>query len=129
MSIQFDEFLRKARDKKANEIKVIGMEVKDIGVIEFTRPTNEYILKFMERVDSSNGKFTEEFNHFKELLYTHCSLLQKKELREEFKVNSPYDLVTEIFGINETAELANEFMEKFGFGDADKEETEDIKNS
>lgn len=125
MAIQFEEFLRKATKKQEEKAKVIVMDIEDFGPVEFTRPETNYTLDFMEKIEKAEG-FKESFELFKELLYTHCPILQKKELRDQIKVNSPYDLVPEIFGIQETAALANEYMEKFGF--SSEEEDDDIKN-
>ncbi|UUV17375.1 hypothetical protein NRK67_00615 [Fusobacteria bacterium ZRK30] len=126
--MQLQEFINKARARKDNEVKVIKIEIKDIGAVEFTRPDNKKILEYMEKADKEDLSVTEMFGLTKEMLYLNCPVLQKKEVREEFKPNNPYDLVTDLFGIHETTDIMEKFMKGFGLDEEEKKNEEEIKN-
>lgn len=126
--MQLQDFINKARAKKDNEVKVINIDIKDIGPVEFTRPSNEAIMNYMEKVSKDNISVKEMFEGTKEMLYLNCPILQKKEIRDEFQPKIPFDLVTDIFGINQTTEIMEKFMEAFEMAKEEKKDEEEIKN-
>ena len=138
--MQLQDFLNKVREKESKRLKIIEIEVEDIGKIEFTRPLSQDLIKCMsETAEATKTIKTDEgviekqdmeviLSAAKELVYNSCSLLQAEETREHFKAVHPYDIPVEIFGITKTIEIAAEIMEKFG-GDKEIEKFEnDIKN-
>ena len=138
--MQLQDFLNKVREKESKRLKIIEIEVEDIGKIEFTRPLSQDLIKCMsETAEATKTIKTDEgviekqdmeviLSAAKELVYNSCSLLQTEETREHFKAVHPYDIPVEIFGITKTIEIAAEIMEKFG-GDKEIEKLEnDIKN-
>ncbi len=138
--MQLQDFLNKVREKESKRLKIIEIEVEDIGKIEFTRPLSQDLIKCMsETAEATKTIKTDEgviekqdmeviLSAAKELVYNSCSLLQAEETREHFKAVHPYDIPVEIFGITKTIEIAAEIMEKFG-GDKEIEKLEnDIKN-
>ena len=138
--MQLQDFLNKVREKESKRLKIIEIEVEDIGKIEFTRPLSKDLIKCMsETAGATKTIKTDEgvikktdieamLSAAKELVYNSCSLLQAEETREQFKTLHPYDIPVEIFGITKTIEIAAEIMEKFG-GDKEIEKLEnDIKN-
>ena len=138
--MQLQDFLNKVREKESKRLKIIEIEVEDIGKIEFTRPLSKDLIKCMsETAGATKTIKTDEgvikktdieamLSAAKELVYNSCSLLQAEETREQFKTLHPYDIPVEIFGITKTIEIAAEIMEKFG-GEKEIEKLEDdIKN-
>ena len=138
--MQLQDFLNKVREKEENKLKLIEIEVENFGKIEFMRPKTQDLLKCMSETAESNTVIkTEEGNlektdikgildAAKELVYNSCSLLQSKEIRDQYSNLHPYDIPVEIFGITETISIAAEIMEKFS-GSKEVEKLEnDIKN-
>ena len=129
--MQLQDFLEKARVKKDNEAKVIKIEIKDLGAVEFVKPTIKEMTEYMDKLEK-DLPFSKVLEQTKEMLYLHCPILQKKEVREAFVVDSPFDLVTELFGMIEVTEVFEKFMISFGFAEEikkdKKEEDEAIKN-
>ena len=138
--MQLQDFLNRVREKESKKLKIIEIEVEDIGKVEFTRPLSKDLIKCMsETAEATKTIKTDEgviektdieamLSAAKELVYNSCSLLQAEETREQFKNIHPYDIPVEIFGIAKTIEIAAELMEKFG-GEKEIEKLEDdIKN-
>ena len=138
--MQLQDFLNKVREKESKRLKIIEIEVEDIGKIEFTRPLSKDLIKCMsETAEASKTIKTDEgviekqdmkamLSAAKELVYNSCSLLQAEETREHFKTVHPYDIPVEIFGIAKTIEIAAEIMDKFAGEKEIKKLEDDIKN-
>lgn len=125
--MQLQDFLNKAKTKKANEKKVVNIEIKELGAVEFIRPKHGDILDFMDKTDKGDESVKEMMQATYEMLYLHCPVLQSKELRDEFKPNSPYDLVPELFGITQAGEILEKFMAAFDMGETEKKIDEEVK--
>lgn len=136
--MEFQEFLNKVRENEEKRLKFIELEVAGIGNMVFTRPKNSDLLGYITDVTKSskygkNGE-VEEMDYEKmvvasnKLVYNSCDFLQKKEVRDEYKNYSPYDIPAQIFGFEETIRLASEISDKFGAVKAKEELENDIKN-
>lgn len=136
--MEFQEFLNKVRENEEKRLKFIELEVTGIGNMVFTRPKNSDLLEYITDVTKSSkyGKDgeVEEMDYEKmvvasnKLVYNSCGFLQKKEIRDEYKNYSPYDIPSVIFGFEETIRLASEISDKFGAVKAKEELEDDIKN-
>lgn len=128
MSKDLSIFLEKIRKKKSNTKHKVIMDTKEMGEVEFVRPSTSDILDFMDKtngeVDSSNKKMLEAIYEF---LYLHCPIIQKKEVREEYNLANVFYLVPEIFGFDETSNIMEKFMDAFGIAEAETEVDKDIK--
>lgn len=138
--MELQDFLNKVREKEANKLKIIEIEVEGIGKVEFHRPSTKDLINCMKatseattRIETEEGKY--EKNDFgaileasKELVYNSCSLLQSEQIREEYKNLYPTDIPVEVFGITETVEIAAELMEKFSATKEIEKMENDIKN-
>lgn len=138
--MELQDFLNKVREKEANKLKIIEIEVEGIGKIEFHRPATKDLINCMKAtsdatktIETEEGKYQQSdfgtlLEASKELVYNSCSLLQSKEIREEYKNLYPTNIPVEIFGITKTVEIAAELMEKFSVTKEIEKMENDIKN-
>lgn len=138
--MELQDFLNKVREKEANKLKMIEIEVENIGKIEFHRPSTNELINCMKitseatkTIETEEGKYQQSdfkaiLEASKELVYNSCSLLQSEQIRSEYKNLYPTDIPVEIFGITKTVEIAAELMEKFSATKEIEKMENDIKN-
>lgn len=128
-----EEFRKKAIKKYNSRKKVLKLNIKDLGEVEFMRPSDERLSDFMSEIDEAtelNGKDVESFNSkklinaAKKLVYDTCPFLHDQELIEAFEVSEPYDIALKIFGTQGVNEIATRIVNEFKGGEI----IEDIKN-
>ncbi|MBZ9633192.1 hypothetical protein [Clostridium sp. FP1] len=136
--LTLEDFIKKATDKYNNRKMVIEIEIEGMGMVTFTRPSENQILTYMSKnskaVQGEEGadgkrKVTEmNFNLMlessRELVFHSCAFLKNPELQASLDVIDGYDVVTKVFGVNKTIDLANEISDAFG----DTETEEEVKN-
>lgn len=126
MSIDLQTFIQKAREKENKKLKIAEIEIKDFGMVEFTRPTDVQIMNFMTKITNGNKDDMKEMTDIsKEFVYMSCPMLQNKELQDEFDIKLPFETPVTLFGFMETIFLANKIMEKFN-GNLVIEDTDEI---
>lgn len=134
--ITFDEFVAKATAKKNSKKLTADIYVSDeFEYVTFNRPSNNEILQYINNVSKSiiidnDGNMTGQdtilmFDASKELVYATCPFLKKKELHEALEVVDPFDVVAEVFGVQNTIDLATKIKDEFD-GENIKNE---VKNS
>jgi hypothetical protein len=129
MSIDLQTFLEKARVKENNKLKVTEIEVKEFGLLEFARPKDSDMMKFMTKITTGNKENIEELTNIsKEFVYLSCPMLQKKEVQDEFKIQMPFETPIVLFGFMETIKLANEIFSEFNGIEVVEEVEEEVKN-
>ncbi len=137
--LTLEDFIKKATDKYNNRKMVVELEVEGMGgTVTFTRPTENQLLTYMsksskavqgEEIDGKR-KVTEMnvnlmLEASRELVFHSCAYLKNIELQKSLDVIEGYDVVTRVFGINKTIEIANQISDEFG----DPKVEEEIKNS
>ncbi|KYH35831.1 hypothetical protein CLTEP_02240 [Clostridium tepidiprofundi DSM 19306] len=136
--LTLDDFRKKALQREKAKKLFTFIDVDGFGEIRFERPTDNEILRYMNecaravKVDEK-GNVTEQdlsitFEASKELVYVCCPFLQDRELREELDIKDPLDVVSKIFGINGTIEIASQIVEEFEGGKLTEQVVEDVKN-
>lgn len=150
--ITLEEIIEKLTEKEEKKIKVTQVEVQEFGLIEFIRPKDDKIIEYVadiakaveqeEEISNISEDETTEKNlkkikkiDLKQLLeasskfvYQCCPLLQKKEIRDMYKGAIPYEIPGQIFGMNETIELASKLIDIFEGKKATTETIETVKN-
>jgi hypothetical protein len=122
--ITFDEFVAKATAKKNNKKLVTDIYVDDeFGKVTFSRPSNNDILQYINNVSKSlifdkEGNMTGQdtvlmFEASRELVYATCPYLQNKELHQALDIVDPFDVVAEVFGVQNTIDLATRVKDTF----------------
>ena len=62
-----------------------------------------------------------DYRKYLKVIYACCPIFKAPELREEYEVNEPYDIISKVFGdnISEVIDLGLFLTSKFGFLDED----------
>ena len=138
---EFQDFINKALKRKEEREKPFDLEVKGYGVVHFNKPTNNDLLKYMDKASSAivtegEGENTKVVSQdleqmveaAKELVYICCPILQSKELQESLWIQNPIETPIEVFGIKETMDIAAKISEKVDGFKIQEEIDEKIKN-
>ena len=144
-----EEFIKKAKEKENNKIKIVHLEVKEFGKIEFIRPKESDLIKFNNDLAScidveykgidneeerEKGIGIESFDFSKyatvssEFIYKCCSFLREKEVRDMYPDTEFYNIPLVVFGQNEVIKIASELNNQFKGIETRKEVTEAVKN-
>lgn len=122
--ITLEEFIAKATAKHNNKKMFVDLYIdEEFGQVTFKRPSNNDILQYINNVSKSIS-FDKEgnmigqdtvlmFEASKELVYISCSYLQNKELHNMLGVTDPLDVVAEVFGVQNTIDLATKIKDAF----------------
>jgi len=150
--MQLQEFIDKAREKREKRIKVVQIDIKDIGLVEFQRPEEKDSLAYMNKLNSSSRTIIEHLgtnekgeplkreieepenvevilNASTEFVYKTCSFFRAKELREEVKDGNFFAVPSLFLETSEVIELASKIIDKFDSQKEKEKDEEEIKNS
>ena len=129
MAMDLQTFLAKARAKEEKKLLITEIEVKDFGMVEFVRPKDEEMMKYMTSVTNANKEDIKIMSDIsKEFVYLCCPILQKTEIQREFDIKMPFETPIVLFGFMETMNLAGEIFTKFNGIEVVEEVEETIKN-
>ncbi len=137
--LTLEDFTKKAISKFENRKMVTDIEIDSFGgTLTFTRPTENQLIEYTN--DNANAVETKEnsagkhevigmnmplmLQASKKLLYNTCSFLRDSELQKAMNIMDPYDIASQIFGIDESIELAGKVASEF----KDNKVEEIIKN-
>lgn len=142
-TITLEQIIEKLNKKEEKKVKVTHVEVEEYGLIEFTRPNDSDILQYFSDVtkaiefdDNEETKdkkvktidFRKMLDISSEFVYKCCPMLQKKEIRDMFPKVSYYEIPIQVFGMNETIELAGKLNDIFEGSNKLEKTQEEIKN-
>lgn len=133
------DFINKIKAKEEKKVKLVNLEVKDFGEIEFVRPREGVILEYLEKIVNC-GKFNIEKNEMEnidftqlteassEFVYMCCPMIQSKEVREMYKGYEPIVIPRLIFGTDEMLEIAEKLENAFQGSKTREKIDKQIKN-
>lgn len=142
-TITLEQIIEKLNKKEENKVKITQIEVEGYGLMEFTRPHDNDILQYFSEItkaieldDNEEMKdkkvkrvdFGKMLETSSEFVYKCCPMLQKKEIRDMFPKISFYEIPAQVFGMNETIELAGKLNEVFEGSKKLEKTQEEIKN-
>lgn len=142
-TLTLEDIIEKLNKNEEKKIKITHIDVKNFGLMEFVRPHDNDILQYLsdltntvefeENLETSEKKIKKidlrkSLDISSEFIYKCCPMLQKKEIRDIHSNLSPYDIPSQIFGINETIELATQLNEIFEGASEISQKKETIKN-
>lgn len=143
------EFIKKAKEKENNKVKIVHFEVEGFGKIEFIRPTESDLIKFnndlascidveykgisdeekrKKEINIESFDFSKYAAVSSEFIYKCCSFLREKEVRDMYPDTEFYDIPLVVFGQNEVIKIASELNNQFKGVETRKEVTEAVKN-
>ena len=138
---EFQAFIEKAMKRKEELNKPFEIDVKTYGKMTFNRPTNNQLIEYMDKVGQATktaGEGEERevvgqdfrlmVESAKELVYVCCPDLQSKELQEKMGIQDPMETPLEVFGINETLQVAIEISNRADGAKIQEEMDSTVKN-
>ncbi len=140
--MDFEAFMEKALKRNEEINKVYEIEVKGYGIMNFNKPKHLQLLKYIDKSGNAVEFENKENGEIKvisqdlflideasrELVYFTCPFLQDKKLQEALGIIDPLQTPIEVFGIEETMDLAGK-ISKLAKGESLQEEVnEKIKN-
>lgn len=136
--ITLEDFIKKATQKYQNRKNSMDIEVENIGILTFNRPTENELLLYMNRVssavvsDAKGNVVSQDLNIMmdasKDLIYSTCSFLQNTELQKSLDVVDPLDVVIKVFGITKVIDIASQIGSEFMDEETKKKVETAIKN-
>jgi len=120
--LTLNDFIAKAKQKEKDKLSFKDVNTK-AGLITMQKLDDKKLLNLMDQIEECDT-MQEMVEVYKEVIYESVPILQKKELSEEFKLVEPYDVVTQVFKIDEIVDLAVRIIEIHGLNDIG----EDLKN-
>lgn len=123
----FKDIIAKATNKKKNAYKDKDILVPSMGkTMLFVKPSED---KLFELIDEMQGKksHSEQIAFLRKLIFWCCPQLQDQELQEEIGVIDPYDIVKEVFEIDDLTAIADDLTPLLNIG-AVVEADAEIKN-
>lgn len=118
------DFIARAKQRKSNEYRIKEIYVKSIDAnLVATKLKETEVLNMMDRINEDDT-MVNSIDVYKELIYKSVEELQSKDLKDEFELAEPYDIVTEVFDIGEIPNIGNQILSIYGFDNMGN----DIKN-
>lgn len=136
--ITLDDFIKKVTQKYQNRKNSMDIDAENIGVLTFSRPSENMLLGYMNRVgsavvsDKDGNVISQDLNVMleasKELIYSTCSFLNNDELQKSLDVVDPLDIVTKVFGITKAIDIAGQIASEFMDEETQKKIEKAVKN-
>ncbi len=119
-------------DRKGKQDKM-GLSTLDVASldssIEIVKIKTRKVCEIMDKYDVKQGDITSNYDMMCELIYKSVPILQKDDLKSQFNVPTPYEVVGELFSFNEMEKIALHIMELHGLTDENQTPVNDeIKN-
>lgn len=119
-------------DRKSKQDKM-GLSTIDIDSLEgsvlIVKIKTRKICEIMDKYDVEEGKVTSSFDMMSEIIYKCVPMLNDKDLQKQLDVPTPYEVVAELFTLNEMQKITEHIMDIHGIKDKDKNPVNDeIKN-
>lgn len=121
-----DALLSRAEQSRADKTALFFFSSEELDMeLPLVKLRLTEFLNMLDNVDDI-ATMSEHLEYYKELIYKHCPLLQRKELRDAYDCAEPYDVVVRVFNDNmsEISKCASTITSIYGLGD----EVEQIKN-
>jgi len=133
----FDVFLQKAIKNQETRRKPFILNLDGFGEVEFIRPSNEEILKYVDEIsnavvvindEATNTDMIKLHEASSKLVYVCCPYLQEKSLQESLSISNPFDTPSEVFGATMVLDIASQIMEKIEGKEIIEDINKKIKN-
>ena len=118
--VTLQDFIAKAKQKEADKFKIKGIYLERLeGEVMIQKIKLNKVLDAIDRIDKDDS-MVNLIDVYKELVYDSVPILKSEELKGEFELSEPFDIVTEIFELGEILYLGNEILTLYGLTDLDK---------
>ena len=116
------DYIKRAKQKEQSikEFKNVLLGKEEIVV---KKMKDGKILDYMDRIEE-DASMRENIGVFKDIAYESIPMLQDKELRDNFELPEPVDIVTKVFEIGEVIKISEKILDLYGLSDL----KDDLKN-
>ena len=106
------------RKSKQDKMGLATFNVASLNAdIEIVKMKTRKLCEIMDKYDVEQDKMTTSYNMMCEVIYKCVPMLQAKDLKETLNVPTPYEVVGELFNINEMGKITDYIMELHGITD------------
>ena len=106
------------RKSKQDKMGLATVNVASLNAdIEIVKMKTRKLCEIMDKYDVEQDKMTTSYNMMCEVIYKCVPMLQAKDLKETLNVPTPYEVVGELFNINEMGQITDYIMELHGITD------------
>ncbi len=106
------------RKSKQDKMGLATFNVASLNAdIEIVKMKTRKLCEIMDKYDVEQDKMTTSYNMMCEVIYKCVPMLQAKDLKETLNVPTPYEVVGELFNINEMGQITDYIMELHGITD------------
>ena len=106
------------RKSKQDKMGLATFNVASLNAdIEIVKIKTRKLCEIMDKYDVEQDKMTTSYNMMCEVIYKCVPMLQAKDLKEKLNVPTPYEVVGELFNINEMGQITDYIMELHGITD------------
>ncbi len=106
------------RKSKQDKMGLATFNVASLNAdIEIVKIKTRKLCEIMDKYDVEQDKMTTSYNMMCEVIYKCVPMLQAKDLKETLNVPTPYEVVGELFNINEMGQITDYIMELHGITD------------
>jgi len=135
--LTLEDFIKKSVELYQKRKTCLDVKT-NVGVVTFARPSENELLIYISKTsdavvtDKDNKVISQDMaamlDASRELVYSTCSYLKNVDLQKSLEVVDPLDIVTKIFGINKTMEIAGEIAAEFMDSETHKKVEKAVKN-
>lgn len=106
------------RKSKQDKMGLATFNVASLNAdIEIVKIKTRKLCEIMDKYDVEQDKMTTSYNMMCEVIYKCVPMLQAKDLKETLNVPTPYEVVGELFNINEMGQITDYIMVLHGITD------------
>lgn len=112
--LTLNDFIAKAKQKEQDKFKAKAVFIESLeGEVMLQKIPINNVLVAIDRI-TTDESMQNIIDVYKQLIYDSIPMLKAKELQEQFNLAEPFDIVLELFELNEITKLGEEIQSLYG---------------
>ena len=112
--LTLNDFIAKAKQKEQDKFKAKAVFIESLeGEVMLQKIPINNVLVAIDRI-TTDDSMQNIIDVYKQLIYESIPMLKAKELQEQFNLAEPFDIVLELFELNEITKLGEEIQSLYG---------------
>lgn len=112
--LTLNDFIAKAKQKEQDKFKAKSVFIESLeGEVMLQKIPINNVLVAIDRI-TTDDSMQNIIDVYKQLIYDSIPMLKAKELQEQFNLAEPFDIVLELFELNEITKLGEEIQSLYG---------------
>lgn len=112
--LTLNDFIAKAKQKEQDKFKAKAVFIESLeGEVMLQKIPINNVLVAIDRI-TTDDSMQNIIDVYKQLIYDSIPMLKAKELQEQFNLAEPFDIVLELFELNEITKLGEEIQSLYG---------------